>query len=83
MLNAVDKNEKFWPCVTVKVTDVASFSGSITGMTGIFRFFRLGSSTGRLKSPRLNPLEKFLLAVSCPNWFFVQQYISERYGLEI
>ena len=57
MLNAVDKNEKFLPFVAVKVAAAASFSASITGI--FFRFSRLGISTGRLKSPRLNPLKRF------------------------
>ena len=51
MLNAVDKNQKFLPFVAA----AASFSASITGI--FFRFSRLGISTGRLKSPKLNPLE--------------------------
>ena len=57
MLNAVDKKEKLLPYVAVKVAAAASFSASITGI--FFRFSRLGISTGRLKSRRLNPLERF------------------------
>ena len=58
MLNAVDKNEKFLPFVSVKVAAAARcFSASITSIFP--RFSRHGISTGWLKSPRLDPLERF------------------------
>ena len=67
MLNAVDKNEKFLPFVSVKVAAAARcFSASITSIFP--RFSRHGISTERLKSPKLDPFERFhaRLGISSP-----------------